>query len=52
MRYERPKTDRLPYEAPAVVARESIAGLLFARSDSSQVPSDVDLKDNIVPVVW
>jgi len=41
------------YESPAIVRRDRIAGLLdIAKSDGDAAPSDVNLKENFVPVAW
>jgi hypothetical protein len=41
------------YERPAIARRERLSGLLFIpRSDVDVVESDVDIKDNVVPVTW
>jgi hypothetical protein len=42
----------MQYERPAIVSRERIEGLLLIKSDPKQTPSDVNLKENVVPVVW
>jgi hypothetical protein len=39
------------YEAPKIVRREDIKGLLSV-AVKSDVPSDVNIKENIVPVTW
>jgi hypothetical protein len=43
------------YEPPAVVRRDSIAGLLGSATAPSDLPigaSDVNVKENILPVRW
>jgi hypothetical protein len=41
------------YERPKIVRREPIAGLLVAaKTDKDATPSDADLKENVVPVLW
>ena len=44
------------YECPRIIRRDAIAGLLVAaKSDIKQpdgVDSDVNIKENIVPVRW
>ena len=39
------------YERPMIVKREPVAGLLLEKSEKPQ-DSDVNLKDNVVPVAW
>ena len=47
-----------PYAAPAIAARESLEGLLDSMQSNAKpvpdvnVPSDVRVKANIVPVRW
>jgi len=43
------------YERPRIVRRDSIAGLLSAASSDVKqpgTPSDVNVKEHIVPVRW
>jgi hypothetical protein len=48
--------DGAPYEQPAIVRRDAIAGLLGSVTAPSDVPppaeSDVNVKENILPVRW
>jgi len=45
------------YERPGIVRRDPIAGLLSPKQlsdvqNKGTAPSDVNIKDNVVPVVW
>jgi len=41
------------YERPRIIRRDRIAGLLdIIKSDGDAAPSDVNLKENFVPVAW
>jgi hypothetical protein len=49
-------TVSIPYEQPAIVRRDAIAGILGVGAPSDGPPNDVDsdvrVKENIRPVRW